>query len=120
PKGLLTRMLKRWKQKVFDSLYEKSDEEDLSLHEVMTLASIVEAEAKRPEERDTIAGVYLNRLKIGMKLDADPTVQYGLHLNRPITHEDLLAPNPYNTYMNRGLPPGPICNPGVASVRAVL
>src|SRR5205085_6747500 len=78
------------------------------------------AEAHRPEERDTIAGVYLNRLRIGMKLDADPAVQYGLHLTRPITHDDLLKPSPYNSYMNTGLPPGPICSPGAASVRAVL
>ncbi len=86
----------------------------------MTLASIVEAEAHRPDERDTIAGVYLNRLRIGMKLDADPSVQYGLHLTMPITHDDLLTPTPYNTYMNTGLPPGPICSPGAASIRAVL
>ncbi|MDP4198517.1 MAG: endolytic transglycosylase MltG [Bacteroidota bacterium] len=120
PKGLITRMVKRWKKIVADSLYAQSDEEDLSLNEVMTLASIVEAEARRPEERDTIAGVYLNRLRIGMKLDADPSVQYGLHLTRPITHHDLETPNPYNTYQNKGLPPGPICSPGAASVRAVL
>jgi UPF0755 protein len=120
PKGLLTKMIKHWKRLADDSLFEKSDEENLSLEEVMTLASIVEAEAKVPDERDTIAGVYLNRLRIGMKLGADPTVQYGLHLNHPITHDDLLTPNRYNTYMNAGLPPGPICNPGAASIRAVL
>jgi UPF0755 protein len=120
PKELLTRMLRRWKKIGYDSLYAKSPHGNLSLHQFMTLASIVEAEAKRPEERDTIAGVYLNRLKVGMKLDADPSVQYGLHLTRPITHEDLLTQNPYNTYMNVGLPPGPICNPGAASIRAVL
>jgi UPF0755 protein len=120
PKGLLTKMIKHWKKIASDSLYENSAEENLSLNEVMTLASIVEAEAHRPDERDTIAGVYLNRLRIGMKLDADPSVQYGLHLNRPITHDDLLTPNPYNTYMNTGLPPGPICSPGAASIRAVL
>jgi len=120
PKGLLTKMITHWKKVVDDSLYEKSEEEDLSLNEVMTIASIVEAEARLPRERDTIAGLYLNRLNIGMKLDADPTVQYGLHLNRPITHDDLEIPNGYNTYRNVGLPPGPICNPGAASVRAVL
>ncbi len=120
PKGLLTKMIKHWKRLADDSLFEQSDEDHLSLHEVMTLASIVEAEAHRPDERDTIAGVYLNRLRIGMKLDADPAVQYGFHLNRPITHDDLLTPNPYNSYMNVGLPPGPICNPGSASIRAVL
>ncbi len=120
PKALLTKMIKHWKKIASDSLYENSVEENLSLNEVMTLASIVEAEAHRPDERDTIAGVYLNRLRIGMKLDADPAVQYGLHLNRPITHDDLLTPNPYNSYMNTGLPPGPICSPGAASIRAAL
>jgi UPF0755 protein len=120
PKGLLTKMIKHWKRLADDSLYEQSDEEKLSLEEVMIVASIVEAESKRPDERDTIAGLYLNRLRIGMKLDADPSVQYGLHLNRPITHDDLLTPTPYNSYMNAGLPPGPICNPGAASIRAVL
>ena len=120
PKGLIGRMVKRWKKIVDDSLYAKSDEENYSLHELMTLASIVEAEAHRPQERDTIAGVYLNRLRIGMKLDADPAVAYGLHLTRPITHDELLRPGPYNSYMNVGLPPGPICSPGAASVWAVL
>jgi UPF0755 protein len=120
PKDLITRMVKRWKKIVDDSLYAQSSEEDLSLTEIMTMASIVEAEARLPQERDTIAGVYLNRLRIGMKLDADPTVQYGLHLSRPITHEDLQSSSAYNTYANAGLPPGPICSPGAASVRAVL
>lgn len=86
----------------------------------MTFAAIVESEAKLPRERDTIAGVYWNRLNEDMKLDADPTVQYGLQLNRPITHDDLLEPNPYNTYLNKGLPPGPIDNPGAAAIHAVL
>ena len=113
-------MIKRWKKIVADSLYEQSNEEELSLQEVMTLASLVEAEAKLPQERDTIAGLYLNRLQIKMKLDADPTVQYGLHLTRPITHDDLKIPTSYNTYLNNGLPPGPICSPGAASVRATL
>ncbi|HWF43360.1 MAG TPA: endolytic transglycosylase MltG [Candidatus Kapabacteria bacterium] len=120
PKGLITRMIKRWKHIVADSLYARSDEDEYSMPEIMTLASIVEAEARVPQERDTIAGVYFNRLHIGMKLDADPTVQYGLHLTRPITHDDLEQPTAYNTYLNKGLPPGPICNPGAASIRAAL
>jgi UPF0755 protein len=120
PKGLITRMIKRWKHIVADSLYAQSDEDDRSLYEIMTLASIVESEARVPQERDTIAGVYLNRLHIGMKLDADPAVQYGLHLMRPITHDDLEQPTAYNTYLNKGLPPGPICSPGAASIRAAL
>ncbi|HET6400816.1 MAG TPA: endolytic transglycosylase MltG [Candidatus Kapabacteria bacterium] len=120
PRGLITRMVKRWRQMGEDSIYEKMDSSSLSIEQVMTLASIVEAEAKLPQERDTIASIYLNRLKIGMALDADPTVQYGLHLTRPITHSDLEIPNRYNTYRSSGLPPGPICNPGAASIRAVL
>ncbi len=120
PKGLVERMVRQWKKIAEDSLYDKSTATPLTIEQVMTLASIVEAEAKLRTERDTIASVYLNRLKIGMALDADPTVQYGLHLTRPITHDDLVVPNPYNTYLNPGLPPGPICNPGAASIRAVL
>lgn len=119
PKSLVTLMIRRWKRIVRDSLYEQSAK-PRPLHQLMTLASIVEAEARVPAERDTIAGIYANRLRIGMKLDADPSVQYGLHLTRPITHEDLQVPNAYNTYQNAGLPPGPICNPGAASVRAAL
>ena len=120
PKDLIVKMIKHWKRIAVDSLYAKTEDAMLSLEQVMTIASIVEAEAKVPAERDTIASVYLNRLKIGMKLGADPTVQYGLHLTHPVTHDDLLVPNSYNTYMNAGLPPGPICNPGEASIRAVL
>jgi UPF0755 protein len=119
PKSLVTLMIKRWKRIVKDSLYAHSDKAR-PLHSLMALASIVEGEARVPAERDTIAGVYANRLKIGMKLDADPTVQYGLHLTRPITHDDLLIESPYNTYLNAGLPPGPINSPGAASVRAAL
>lgn len=120
PKSLVTLMIKRWKKIVADSLYAQSSEERFSLHELMTFASIVEAEARLPRERDTIAGLYLNRLKIGMKLDADPAVQYGLHLTRPITHDDLQSDSPYNSYKVAGLPPGPICSPGAASVQAAL
>ena len=91
PQELVKRMIDRWKQMIPDSLLATRDEKKLSVHELMTLASIVEAEAKLPAERDTIAGVYWNRLKIGMKLDADPSVQYGLGLSRPITHDAHLA-----------------------------
>ncbi len=120
PKALITRMIARWKSVVSDSIRAKAEALDLSVQELMTFASIVEAEAKLPRERDTIAGVYWNRLNIDMKLDADPSVQYGLHLTRPITHDDLATNTPYNTYMNKGLPPGPINNPGAAAIKAVL
>ena len=92
-----------------------------SLHELLTLASIVEKEAQIPGERPVIASVYLNRLRIGMKLDADPTVKYALENPQKVVRlEDLKVDSPYNTYTRAGLPPGPICNPGIESIRAVL
>jgi len=95
-----------------------------SKEEAVTLASIVEKETGKASERRTIAGVYCNRLKIGMKLDADPTVIYpitkGKPLGRRIKRSELDAANPYNTYRNAGLPPGPIANPGKDSIAAVL
>jgi UPF0755 protein len=93
----------------------------MTRHEVVTLASIVEREAKRPDERPVIAGVYRNRLRSGMRLEADPTVQYarGIHTNR-ILFKDLDVDSPYNTYKHAGLPPGPIASPGAASLRAAL
>ena len=91
--------------------------------EVVTLASIVEEEAILDEERPIIAGVYLNRLEIGMPLQADPTVQYALP--EPVErllfrHIEAVADHPYNTYTHPGLPPGPIASPGEASLRATL
>ena len=92
--------------------------------EVLTLASIVEKETAKPAERRTVAGVYCNRLKIGMKLDADPTVIYpitkGKPLGRRILRSELNDVNGYNTYRMAGLPAGPIANPGEASIKAVL
>lgn len=101
----------------------------LTLHQVLTLASIVEREAVLDEERPTIAGVYLNRLARGMRLEADPTVQYamgyqadsGLWWKAPVYLEEYAkVQSPYNTYKVQGLPPGPICAPGLASIEAVL
>lgn len=102
--------------------------QDLSKEDLIALASIVEREAVNDQERPKIAKVYLNRLEIGKRLQADPTVQYALGYNirqdkywkKNITLRDLTIKSPYNTYRNTGLPPGPICNPGVKSIEAVL
>jgi UPF0755 protein len=94
----------------------------LSLYQILTLASIVESEAQIAQERRRIARVYLNRLQIGMPLQADPTVAYGIGM-RPRSRlflKDLRTESPYNTYLHEGLPPGPICNPGASSINAVL
>lgn len=96
--------------------------------EVLTVASIVEREAIYHDERPKIAAVYLNRLKIGKRLEADPTVQYALGFNlrenrywkKGLTYRDLRDPSPYNTYRHNGLPPAPIANPSYESVLAVL
>jgi peptidoglycan lytic transglycosylase G len=93
----------------------------MTRHQVITLASIVETEARLAPERPVIAAVYLNRLRAGMRLQADPTVQYahGKHIAR-LMYNDLLIESPYNTYKYKGLPPGPIASPGRASIVAAL
>ena len=109
------------------ALWEKrpADHPLASPAELVTLASIVEKETAIAAERPRVAGVFLNRLKRGMKLQSDPTVVYGLTqgqgpLGRELTRADLQAPHPYNTYAVAGLPPGPIANPGRASLEATL
>ena len=103
----------------------RRDSMRLTRLEVLTLASIVEGEALVDDERPVIAGVYLNRLRLRMALQADPTVQYGMELATGARKQRLLTkdykfPSPYNTYLNPGLPPGPINSPGTASIDAVL
>lgn len=93
----------------------------MAMEEIVTLASIVEKETGLSRERPIIAGVFLNRLKKGIRLESDPTVIYGIeNFNGNLTRKDLREPTPYNTYVIRGLPPGPIANPGSAAIRAVL
>lgn len=96
-----------------------------SPNEALTLASIVERETAKPEERPHVAAVYLNRLRRGMRLEADPTVAYFVSqgsgaLDHPLTKAELRRDDPYNTYRYAGLPPGPICSPGRDSLLAVL
>lgn len=93
----------------------------ISRHDAMTMASIVEKEARKAEERPIISAVYWNRVKRGMRLQADPTVQYALpaHTER-VLYKDLEVDSPYNTYKNAGLPPGPIASPGEAAMAAAV
>jgi UPF0755 protein len=93
-------------------------------HETVTLASLVEKESKLVDERPHVAAVFANRARIGMKLDCDPTTIYAALLDHryrgTIYRSDLASGNPYNTYQHAGLPPGPIANPGLASIKAAL
>jgi UPF0755 protein len=106
---------RKWKPDWDASLTELK----INRNDLVTMASIVEKEARVPEERPVIAAVYYNRLRKGMLLQADPTVQYALgrHVGR-VFYKDLAIKSPYNTYINKGLPPGPIASPGVASLAA--
>lgn len=99
-----------------------SEEDSLSLREIIILASIVEEETNNNAEKPTIASVYLNRLRRGMPLQADPTVKYavGDFTLRRILHKHLAADSPFNTYLHTGLPPAPICLPSKATIKAVL
>jgi UPF0755 protein len=127
---VVRRMLAAFDEQVTPELRQAIQDSGLTLHEAVTLASIVEREAVLPEERPIIASVFLNRLRLGMPLDADPTVQYAVASDpasveqygfwkQALTTEDLGVDSPYNTYVNSGLPPGPIANPGLASLEAV-
>lgn len=125
PKGLKARqvftlMVKRFMNK-WNELTQNGDVSSLSRLKLVTLASIIEEEARLPEERKLISGVYHNRLRKGMRLQADPTVIYGIpDFEGPLTKKDLEYPSPFNTYLHKGLPPGPICSPGQASLAAAL
>jgi len=110
---------------VFDeSRRRRAAELGLSVRDVVTLASLIEEETAVPEERPLVSAVFHNRLKIGMKLDCDPTVAYALKREGRYTGRlllrDLKFPSPYNTYLHAGLPPGPISNPGKSSIDAAL
>ncbi len=108
-----------WSKRNIEATKELKNKND-----ALILASIVEKEAKFDDEKPHIASVYLNRLKKRMPLQADPTVIYGISkwedFNRKVTYDDLKTQSPYNTYLNLGLPPTPICNSGKSSIKAVL
>ncbi len=105
--------------KVMRDNFDKKTKDLKITPETVILASIVEREAKTEEDRPPIAGVYANRIKIGMRLEADPTVQYAKGSWKSVTIDDLHSvKSPYNTYLNDGLPPGPICSPGLNALKA--
>jgi UPF0755 protein len=118
--NMVRRILREFNQTVVERLREEIEEHPLSLEEIITLASIVEWEARQNEEKPRISGLYLNRLDRDMMLQADPTVIYALGERRRLFFEDYQIDHPYNTYQVEGLPPGPITNPDLASIRAVL
>jgi UPF0755 protein len=125
------QMLENFDRKFSEELRQEAANLGLGVHTVLTLASIVEREAQVPEERPIIAGVFLRRLRLGIPLEADPTVQYAVgsdpesvakygYWKKELTQADLEVDSPYNTYRRMGLPPGPIANPGLDSIVAVV
>lgn len=120
-------LLQRFNSQVDTELRDGFERQGLNLVQAATLASIVQREAVDANEMPLIASVFLNRLAVGMRLDSDPTIQYALGFQsdrntwwkNPLTLEDLQIESPYNTYLHPGLPPGPICNPGLSALRAV-
>jgi UPF0755 protein len=121
PRTAVREMVRRFEEVWQPAWDDRLQQLAMSRHDVVTLASIIEKEARIPEERPVISAVYHNRLKAQMPLQADPTVQYALgeHHDR-VLYRDLEVDSPYNTYRHPGLPPGPIASPGRASLEAAL
>ena len=120
-RGIALAMLGRFRAVFGEGWRARAEEMGWSVHEIVTLASIVERETGVPEERPLVASVFHNRLRIGMRLQSDPTAVYGLaDFEGPITRKHLDTPTPYNTYRIPGLPPGPIASPGRAALEAAL
>jgi UPF0755 protein len=119
--GIIGAMLERFRLTFSPEWERRAKEIGLTPHEVVTLASIIEKETGDPAERPMIASVFHNRLKRGMRLETDPTVIYGVkEFDGNLTRRHLETPGPYNTYLNKGLPPGPIANPGKKAIEAAL
>ena len=118
---IVKTMFAEFKDTITPKMEARARELGMTRHELVTLASIIEKEAGPGDEMPLVSAVFHNRLKRNMRLQSDPTVIYGLEdFNGDLTREDLRSPGPYNTYKNRGLPPGPICNPGLAAMKAAL
>jgi UPF0755 protein len=113
---IITRLLDTFDMKAGTAVQAAAAEQKRTPYDIVKLASVVEREARDRRESATIAGVYANRLRIGMKLDADPTIQYAIGTWRELLLDDLKLDSPYNTYKVAGLPPTPICSPGLAAL----
>jgi len=124
PEDLVQLMLANFDQKFEPELRDRAQEMGLSLNEVLIFASLVQREAQVGQEFPVIAGIYLNRFEAGMRMEADPTVQYAVGKRGEwwpqLSEDDLFVDSPYNTYQKDGLPPAPIANPGMTAILAVL
>ena len=122
PLQILTTMVRRFRQAT--AQFGLTPDTSANIRETIIMASLIEKEVRQDDERPLVAGVFLNRLAIGMPLATDPTVIYAALLDQrwrgTIYASDLQSPSPYNTYKHPGLPPGPICNPGLAALRAAI
>ncbi|MEK7783418.1 MAG: endolytic transglycosylase MltG [Candidatus Binatota bacterium] len=120
-RDILIAMMEQFRETIKLRLEEQTKEIGLSLHEVVTLASLIEKETGIEAERPLVSAVFHNRLKGKIPLQSDPTVIYGLkRFSGSLTRKDLQSRSPYNTYRILGLPPGPICNPGLSALKAAL
>lgn len=123
-KELVSTLFNEFRKRILenDEVMDLIEERKTDLLNTVTLASIIEGETQLDSEMPVVAGVYLNRISKGMKLEADPTIQYILPdgPKKRLLYEDLKINSPYNTYLNKGLPPGPINNPGIKSIMAAL
>lgn len=121
PEAILQMMVRNFDNKLTDEMRAKAEKHNLTVYELVTLASLVEKEARYEEDRPIIAQVFYKRLEINMPLQSDTTIQYLLDAPKEdVTYADTEIDSPYNTYQNYGLPPGPVANPGLASIEAVL
>lgn len=118
--GVINVMLTQYGEETASLDYSYARSKGLTLHDALTIASIIEREASVATDRPKVASVIYNRLAINMRLQLDSTVQYALDGKATLTLQDLQTDSPYNTYMNGGLPPGPICNPGIVAIKAAL
>jgi len=121
PEEILEFMVRQFRRKIPPDAEKRAGEMGLSLHQIVTIASIIEKETGVEGEKPIVSAVIRRRMAIGMPLQMDPTVIYGVkRFDRTVPRKDLRTAGPYNTYLNLGLPPGPIANPGLASLVAAL